>query len=371
MDEVFSTESWNGLQQSLKPWPRRASFSTIVLLLLSIAGVSLGTQVTGCCGQTFPAAEFQVTQIERSLAFYHDVIGLEYPPDWNGRVNPPSSANRALTGVADGALRVASLSVPGATWHLQLVDITGIERRALRPRRQDAGSTGLIFYVRDFDASLYALQKFNAQIASLTGQPVSKVFDPTRGYQRSILAKDPDGFYVELREIDPVPAGAPLGNVVDARMTITIRDTEPTARYWRDVLDFDVLQGVPNTKIRKSIATLRTSGMFGHPNVLFEFLEFENVNRQAQPPRYQDPGSGAFVLRLRSPADTGPRGHLLMDVIQRAKASGFAHVLTTRGKALDQGRRFAVFTQDANGFIMEFTEAVDPPASEGVAKGCK
>ena len=39
------------------------------------------------------------------------------------------------------------------------------------------------------------------------------------------------------------------------------------------------------------------------------------------------------------------------------KASPQTKILTEGGDALDQGRRFAIFAQDLNGFILEATES--------------
>jgi hypothetical protein len=117
------------------------------------------------------------------------------------------------------------------------------------------------------------------------------------------------------------------------------------------------LYGIPGARLRKSIARLRVNGRLGHPDVVFELLEFKGVTRDKIKPRYQDPGSGAFVLRVRGEGGH-PRGEEILSVVRQIRNSRYARVLTSGGEALDQGRRFAVFTQDSDGFIMEFTQQV-------------
>ena len=343
------------------------------------SATALGQAREGCCGQSYPAAEYQVANAENSVAFYHDVLGLEYPPGWTGKINAASQAQSQLTGAVNGLIRVVALPIPGASWHMQIVDTTGIDRKPVAPRRQDIGAPGLILYVRNLDASAAALKKTGAPIVTIGGAPVP--IGGNNSKSRAILAKDPDGFFIELRQMDPLPqTSAPAtSNVIGARVAVSIGDTGQTTRYWRDLLDFDVdsdaafskdsvelaLQGAPGAQVRKSIATLRTNGKFAHPDVVFEFLEFKNIERRVLVPRYQDPGSGAFVLRLRT-GNSGIRGKEMADLVKLLKASPQAKILTAGGDALDQGRRLAMFTQDLNGFILEATQSTgDATESSG------
>ncbi len=56
-------------------------------------------------------AEFTVSNHEKSIAFYHDVLGLTAPAR---RINPALPAVGQLTGTVTGAAHVASLPIPGA-----------------------------------------------------------------------------------------------------------------------------------------------------------------------------------------------------------------------------------------------------------------
>jgi len=222
-------------------------------------------------------AEFTVSNQEKSIAFYHDVLGLDAP---TARISPPLPAVGQLTGTITGAAHVARLPIPGASWPVEIVETTGVERKPVGARRQDIGAAGLILYVRDLDVTLAALKKAGAPIITSGGAPVK--IAGTKG--RAILAQAPDGFFIEVRQTDPLPeTTAPASsNLIGARMSLSIEDTEKTARYWKDILDFDVmpdvsftkdkleqrLQGTPNAQIRKTIARYPGADM------IFEFLEF-------------------------------------------------------------------------------------------------
>ena len=92
----------------------------------------------------------------------------------------------------------------------------------------------------------------------------------------------------------------------------------------------------------------------------FEFLEFRKIDRKRLNPRYQDPGGGGFVLRLKT-GDSGMRGKEMADFVALMKTSHEAKILTAGGNALDQKRRFAIFFQDLNGFVLEATQSVPEP----------
>ncbi len=65
----------------------------VAALLLGSLCVPAHAQRQGCCGQKFPAAEFQVSSIASAMGFYHDMLGLDYADGLTGKLNPPSHCN--------------------------------------------------------------------------------------------------------------------------------------------------------------------------------------------------------------------------------------------------------------------------------------
>lgn len=242
--------------------------------------------------------------------------------------------------------------VPGATWQLELIEMTNIERMPVNPRRQDVGASGLILFVRDIDAVVAALKKANARILTVGGQPLS--IGPRGSRSRSIVAQDPDGFILDVRQMDPLPATtAPdTSNIIGVGMTVSVRSTDETVKYWHDVLDFDLTPARTFSTDRTELALLgttgaevrKTTGRHPNSNVPWEFLEFRKVERRELMPRIQDPGNAAFIVLTED-----------MDkLVERLHASRETKILSQDGQYVPRGQNGgAIFFQDMNGFILE------------------
>lgn len=364
--------------------PSSAASATIAPAPL--AATTQGAYITGTLN-----AQFTVSSTEVSVPFYRDVIGLEVVPTtacclgaggyfYKDRLAPgrggspaPSSAETpsppaangpgpagppggmgGLTGVVGGMPRFVRMVVPGGViWKIQLIEMTNVERRPVNPRRQDIGAAGFIIYVRDLDVTLAAMKKAGTPIVTTGGQPVH--IGAKHSNSRAIMARDPDGFSIEVRQLDPLPPTnvAATSNVIGVGMSVSIQDTAQTVRYWRDIFNFELqpdkdfssdkntlaLYGTPGAKVRKTVAH--------HPNapVEWEFLEFKNIERRMLAPRIQDPGNGAFVLL------TGDVAALF----NRVKMEPTAKILSNGGEFMPpaNGGNGAFFFQDLNGFILE------------------
>ena len=299
-------------------------------------------------------AEFTVSDQEHSIAFYRDALGLGEPI---ARVNPALPGVGQLTGTITGAAHVARLPIPGASWTMEIVETTGVERKPVAGRRQDIGASGLILYVRDIDRTIATLKNSGATFVTVGGRAIH-VQRKNAGY-RAIVARDPNDFFIEVRQMDQLPATtAPASsNVVGAAISISVENTDKTARYWREILDFDVdtsasfsrekselaLQGTPGAEIRTSIAAYPGS------DVVFELLEFKGIDRAALHPHTQDPGSGAFALTCGD----------MSSLVSRLRSNPEGKILTVGNNALNQGARIAMFFQDLNGFVFEAIQRVD------------
>ena len=337
--------------------PNNVGRSTLAAVLLS------GTALL-CSAQAKPAvkggmnAELTVSSLEPSVAFYQDVLGLSPPV---ARFSATLPGVGQLTGTVTGAVRLARMPVPGVSWTVELVETTGVERRPLNARRQDIGASGLILYVRDLDVTLAAAKKAEAPIVTTGGAPVSIGRKGSRS--RAIVIKDPDSFFIEVRQMDPLPATkAPAtSNVIGAAMTVSIDDTNATARYWKEFLDFDVkpgtftkdklqlaLYGTPRAQIRKTIATYPGS------DVTFEFLEFKGTDRKPLNAKTQDPGSGAYALVCND----------IDALTARLKSTNQTKILTIGGGPLNQGARKAMFVQNLDGFVLEAIQPIEQPAKK-------
>ncbi|HEX5229832.1 MAG TPA: VOC family protein [Bryobacteraceae bacterium] len=141
-----------------------------------------------------------VEDLDTTLAFYRDVFGLNgMPQDF------PNPGVPLLTNAPGVTLRLAMMRLPGAML-FELTHFKGLERKPARAAYTDPGAASIVFYVRDLDAVVVNARKAHAEIVTKGGAPVE--IETAKGKARSILLRDPDGFFVQAIQEAP-PSGAP------------------------------------------------------------------------------------------------------------------------------------------------------------------
>jgi hypothetical protein len=169
---------------------------------------------------------------------------------------------------------------------------------------------------------------------------------------------------VELQQPDPLPGGGPLpeGNVIGARMRVTIEDTEATLRLYRDRLGFrpDVgtfvsepsrlaLMGTAGARYR-----ITSSAVPGSPQQILEFIEFADVDRRPVRTRIQDAGSAKLQFRVSD----------LAAAMTAFKASG-GMVATTGGTSMIYQGVPTVIIRDPNNVFVNMQQPSPNPAAPG------
>lgn len=132
----------------------------------------------------------QVRDLERSLAFYRDILGFELVFAWNPRA--PYIAE--LVGYPDVDLHAAILRPPNSDVFLELLEYRGVERVPVDTRTANPGTAHTAYYVDDLDA-LYA--ELVARGVESVSSPVTPTIGPNEG-GRAVYLIDPDGIRVEL-----------------------------------------------------------------------------------------------------------------------------------------------------------------------------
>src|SRR5262252_5633286 len=130
---------------------------------ITMSGAAMLLMATQALGQNVPApapssqsfisgvGNFShiVADLDKSLAFYRDVIGLQ--PSAPPRPFDGNPAIMKLGNTLNAQSRFVALSVPGSAIGVELIDYKDIERTAAHPRFQDPGAANLILRVRDLD----------------------------------------------------------------------------------------------------------------------------------------------------------------------------------------------------------------------------
>lgn len=135
-------------------------------------------------------AGLTVSDMERSLTFYRDALGLEILVD---RVSIDAYL-REVTGVESQAIRIVYLRIPGSDRPLELLEHRGVRRKRVSGRPCDPGILHICFYVSSLAAIFRRLAAAGYKFIS---PPVDITAGPNRG-ARSCIVLDPDGILVEL-----------------------------------------------------------------------------------------------------------------------------------------------------------------------------
>jgi catechol 2,3-dioxygenase-like lactoylglutathione lyase family enzyme len=301
-----------------------AGLLIVMTMVFSVAPPARGA-VTGSC-HVSPI----VSDLDRSLRFYRDLLGLEVSSAPASGAIPWDTETGLLDlhGVPKARLRYFGARIPGVRCGIEPVQFDKIDRKAVKPRLQDVGTVTLILLVRDIDAIFSRLKAAGVPVLTTGGQPLAPV--PT-SKTRGVLVRDPDGHIVELAQLDPQPATSvpASSNVYDIRFRVTVQNVDEAVAYYRDRLSIPgkpgsflaqkgvmAMLGLPeNVEYRYSAATIPGSSL------VLEFFEYRGLKAGNVKPRVQDPGAYRLQLNVDDVSST-------IDVL---KNSG-SRVISTAGK---------------------------------------
>lgn len=135
-----------------------------------------------------------VSNLERSLAFWRDVLGFEL----SHRAHQTGELAAEITGVPGAEILIAVVKAPGHKIEL-LEYLAPPERKPVDPRPCDVGSIHVALTVDDLDAVLSAIAAFGWKSA---GQPQTLQSGPNAG-KRVVYVRDPDGTTIEFMQPPP------------------------------------------------------------------------------------------------------------------------------------------------------------------------
>jgi lactoylglutathione lyase len=290
-----------------------------------------------------------VANVEKSVAFYRDVLGLEMP-------NPVRAFDSTQwiidMGNTPGAQsRPAILHIPGSKLGVELIDYKDIDRQAAHPRFQDPGAASLILTVRDMDAMMAKLKAAYVHINSKGGEPAT-LRGPNGAIGHVVFVRDPDGFFIEISQRTPAPpTTAPdTSNIIGGAFEVIVADLDQTLHLYRDVLGFQTLPptawdgnklmmdtaGTPGAQFRRSAALIPGT------SVMMAFMEFKDIDREPLHSRVQDPGTPILQVGVRD-----------IDATVKALKAAGATVISKNGEPVLNGTSKFCIVRDPNNLFLE------------------
>jgi len=322
--------------------------------LLALGAAAQAQQAPAGQVKSLSHAIHAVDDLDTTLAFYRDVFGLE------GRaVDFANPAVPLLTNAPGVTLRLSMLTLPGGT-RFELTHFKGVERQPGVAKYTDPGAASVVLYVRDLDALVAAAKKANAPIVTTGGAPVEIATATAKGRARSIVLRDPDGFFLQL--VEETPAGdAPPGPIHRVSLAYTMEDAAATQRFYTGMMAVPLagptqfardpalakLVGAPETvEFRKLTGTLP-------PGTTVEFTEFRGVPRTKFHLRVRDPGAPAMAINVDN----------LEGMVAQMKAAG-VNLISVNGELVDFGNGVRnIFVEDPNGMNLELIYRPAAPAN--------
>jgi len=309
-----------------------------------------------------------VANLDKSLEFYHDVLGMELQRAPGAQASAASGRPFIATpeilnlyNAAGGQYRVGTAFVPQSPMRAELAEFKDIDRRAVQPRIQDPGASIYILSVRDLTPVMARVKQSGATVITTGGEPVMLA-----DRSHAVLLRDPDGFFVELVQRNPAPASAPAdSNFIDVSFAFVVSDTNRMMRVFRDALGFQPrtgtflkdkaqwkLLGIKSAQVRQSTALVPGSSF------QVDFFEFKGIDRKPVHGRPQDPGAAVLRLLVRD-VDSAVKD---LDAVGAEVASAGGQAVSIPGGSLPS--RAAIARAPDNLFVQLFQPAPTQPAGK-------
>jgi lactoylglutathione lyase len=141
-----------------------------------------------------------VSDLDRSVAFYRDLLGLELVTQWDSA----QPYLRTIVGFPDAELRIALLRIPRggvgvSGHHIELLEYRQPRGSRGDPRTCNPGNVHVSFMVEDLDT---AYAELKAKAVRFKSEPVEITHGRNRG-AKAVYLLDPDDITLEL--VQPAP----------------------------------------------------------------------------------------------------------------------------------------------------------------------
>jgi catechol 2,3-dioxygenase-like lactoylglutathione lyase family enzyme len=345
------------MRRAIAWWCAAAAISSPVVGQPALDSAPSPTVVRGLYNWVHSTAD-----AERAFAFYRDMLGVELAPSpfipnvaapegirpWSAVVADELIWD--LTDTAGSRARTVFMRAPNTPFGLELSEFIEIAREHRAANPWDPGASRLIFRVRDLDAVATRIAARGAPIVTLGHMPLT-----VRG-GRALLARDPDGYLVELRQATAAEAArAQPGDIVSTAIGLTVERTPRALELYRGLLGFAVhetwqaeaaelaLNGLAGGRLTQTVTLIPGTAI----EVIFSEFALADADASAEPFRWkiQDVGSPQFQLEVRG----------LDALLERTRAAGY-RFLSVGGRPIERPFGRFVFVRDADNILVEYAE---------------
>jgi len=260
-----------------------------------------------------------VANLDRSIEFYHDGLGLEM----TGAPGPRAfSANAVVSSLYDapGAQsRVASFKIPDSPMAIEIVEFQGLNATPVKPESFDPGAITLTLPVKNLAEVQDRLYRTHLLLGVSAG----------RGGQ---VIRDPDGIFISLVQ----PSNG--ASVAAARLSIIVEDVVSTAQFYGHALGFSGTASPSTANLKVPVDEFPV-----------DFRNSTYADRKAVHSSVHDPGSGVLRLRVRD-----------FDAALKSLKENGATVVSASGEPVNLGRNRAVIVRDKNNLFVQILESAPP-----------
>ncbi len=267
-----------------------------VLLPVSVFAQNQGAQ-SSAAGDVLGSGNYIhiVEDLDRTLAFYQELLGAEPNGGTDPRAFGALEPVLQMYNAVGTEFRGATIPVPNTDLGMEFLEWRGVQRPVLEPNFFDHGSPTFLLVVRDIEASIASVITNGGSIITPTGEAVGTG-------SRFILVQDPDGYFIEILQLEP--ASGMAGNVVSGGFRFTVGDANQTSQFYNDAFGFElpeaedfVEDSLLGTITGLGIANSRlVFGMVPNSNLNVELLELivdgeEKIHQEL-------PATGSSMLRI-------------------------------------------------------------------------
>jgi catechol 2,3-dioxygenase-like lactoylglutathione lyase family enzyme len=236
-----------------------------------------------------------VASMERSLAWYRGVLGMQTVRDSGGPSPTPIVAEKGAM------MHTHVLKTPGGEFSMELVEVSGINVRPQKPNIQDPGAIMLALNVADLDAVLAGARKLGLKVISDGGDVVV-----TKERGRQAMVRDDDGVVSYLSQATKPDAAA----VQHDFTFLSADDLEKTVAFYNGVFGLGLStpgkRGATPERIVKltgnpALSMFRLTGgdVFAGTDGKMRFEEFSGDTKTPVHHRVQDPGGPILTVTVK------------------------------------------------------------------------